>query len=185
VAASESSAGKGALLGIVLASLLAIGLGVSTGWYLSQRMNLTKGQDPAAGPASDGQTGSRSNAESTQADATAASGSGSPNAKLTPVQGSGLSKALALSPIMTSIAKPQSTWIRLEAALIVASDEHGVDDQLSQVGDDMLAYLRTVELSQIEGPSGLRFLKDDLLDRARTRTGGQVRDVVIKTLVVE
>ena len=69
--------------------------------------------------------------------------------------------------------------------MLVPAEEHGIEEQLGQLGDDMLSYLRTIEVSQIEGPSGLRFLKDDLLERARTRTNGQVQDIVIKTLVLE
>jgi len=184
VATPEAASNNGAMLGIALASLLAIGLGVGTGWILSQRMNRGTSSELAAAPAGDGQPGIHAVPESPPTDATRA-GAAALNTAAAPVPALGPSKIIALPPIMTSIAKPQSTWLRLEAALIVAGDEHGVDDQVGELGDDMLTYLRTIELSQIEGPSGLRFLKDDLLDRAKVRTDGQVRDIVIKTLVVE
>jgi flagellar protein FliL len=96
-----------------------------------------------------------------------------------------VTKTLLLPPILTVIANPRNTWLRIEIALLVAADERGIEAQLGQLGDDMLSYLRTIEVSQIEGPSGLRFLKDDLLERAKTRTNGQVQDVVISALVLE
>ena len=55
----------------------------------------------------------------------------------------------------------------------------------SQIGDDILAYLRTVSLHQLEGPIGLENIRQDLNERAATRSGGKVHALVIKTLVVQ
>ncbi|MBV9909688.1 MAG: flagellar basal body-associated FliL family protein, partial [Hyphomicrobiales bacterium] len=54
-----------------------------------------------------------------------------------------------------------------------------------QIGDDVLAYLRTVSLRQLEGPIGLENIRQDLNERAATRSGGKVRAFVIRTLVVQ
>ena len=48
-----------------------------------------------------------------------------------------------------------------------------------------LAYLRTVTLKQLEGPVGLEAIRDDLNERAATRSDGKVREFVIRTLVVQ
>ena len=43
----------------------------------------------------------------------------------------------------------------------------------AKLGDDILAYLRTVSLKQLEGPVGLENLRQDLNERAATRIGRQ------------
>ena len=53
------------------------------------------------------------------------------------------------------------------------------------ISEDILAYLRTVTLSQIEGPSGMQHLREDLVERARIRSEGRVKELVIQTLVVQ
>ena len=40
-------------------------------------------------------------------------------------------------------------------------------------------------LTQIEGASGFQHLREDLNERARIRSGGKVRDLVIQALIVE
>jgi flagellar FliL protein len=45
--------------------------------------------------------------------------------------------------------------------------------------------LRTVTLHQLEGPIGLENIRQDLNERAATRSGGKVQAFVIRTLVVQ
>lgn len=92
---------------------------------------------------------------------------------------------LALSPIITNLASPERTWIRLEASLVI--DGEGADARAlsATITEDTVAYLRTLSLPLIEGASGLLHLREDLNDRARVRSGGKVRDLIIHTLIVE
>ena len=91
-----------------------------------------------------------------------------------------------LPPIVTNLAAPQDTWIRLEGSIVF-------DPRLmphpeaaaAKLGDDILAYLRTLTLKQLEGPVGLEGLRQDLNERAATRTGGKTHEFVIRTLVVQ
>jgi flagellar FliL protein len=48
-----------------------------------------------------------------------------------------------------------------------------------------VAYLRTVPLAQIEGPSGFLHLREDLNERARIRSGGKVKELVVQSLMLE
>jgi len=179
VADKGTDAGRRSILGIAIASLLATGFGASAGWVLSLRMH-TKAGKAEAGPA----TSDPGTAPTKAPDGTE-TGHGTVQPATTAEQAKLATRTLLLPPIMTTIANPPNTWLRLEMALIVAAEERGVEEQLAQVADDELSYLRTIEISQIEGPSGLRFLKDDLLDRAKTRTTGKVQDIVIRTMVLE
>lgn len=91
----------------------------------------------------------------------------------------------ALSPIVTNLGGPGRTWIRLEASLIVDGDQPGESVLSAQITEDIVAYLRTVSLVQIQGPSGFQHLREDLNDRVRVRSGGKVRDLVIQSMIVE
>ncbi len=92
----------------------------------------------------------------------------------------------ALAPIVTNLAEPHDTWIRLEASIVFDDEAIATDDVLAgRITDDFLAYLRTVALSQVDGPSGMQHLREDLTDRARIRSDGRVREVVIQTLVFQ
>ncbi len=42
-----------------------------------------------------------------------------------------------------------------------------------------------MSLKQLEGPIGLQNIRQDLNERAAIRTGGKVRELVIRTLVVQ
>lgn len=92
----------------------------------------------------------------------------------------------SLSPIVTNLAGPKGTWIRLEAAIVVAADGGKEDNMLAgKISEDIVAYLRTVPMGQIEGANGFQNLREDLNERARVRSAGRVREVVIQSLVVE
>lgn len=98
----------------------------------------------------------------------------------------GLSTIFDLQPIVTNLGAPQDTWIRLEGSIIFDPRTLPHPEAVaSQIGDDILAYLRTVSLHQLEGPIGLENIRQDLNERAATRSGGKVRAFVIRTLVVQ
>lgn len=88
-----------------------------------------------------------------------------------------------LQPITTNLAAPSAVWIRLEIAVVFDGDtDAGIADQIHQ---DLMAYVRTLSLPQIEGASGFRHLRADLEDRAAIRSGGRVRKILIRTLLFE
>lgn len=90
---------------------------------------------------------------------------------------------LSIAPITTNLALPREMWARLELALVFQGDpDLALADTVHQ---DLLAYLRTVKLHQIESASGFQHLKWDLQERARVRSDGRVTDVLIKTLLFE
>ena len=91
-----------------------------------------------------------------------------------------------LHPIVTNFAAPQNTWVRLEAAIIFNDEDDGSFEVVTtQIAQDTLAYLRTLNLMDVEGASGLAYLRDDLTERAITRSEGKVSEFVIVSLVVE
>ena len=93
---------------------------------------------------------------------------------------------LKVPPVIANLAAPQDVWVRVEASIVVADQEVQSPEILAgEIAEDILAYLRTVSLEQIEGPSGLLHLKEDLNDRVAIRSDDQVRELIIETLVVQ
>jgi flagellar FliL protein len=91
-----------------------------------------------------------------------------------------------LPPIVTNLGAPQDTWVRLEGSIIFDPKTLPHPEAVAgQIGDDVLAYLRTLSLHQLEGPIGLENVRQDLNERAAIRSGGKVRAFVIRTLVVQ
>lgn len=91
----------------------------------------------------------------------------------------------ALTPIVTNIASPERTWIRLEASIVLDAEGADAKALAAAITEDTVAYLRTLSLPLMEGSSGLLHLREDINDRARIRSGGKVRDLIIHTLIVE
>lgn len=88
-----------------------------------------------------------------------------------------------LPNILTNLASPDSSWIRVEASLLA---EPGTDEVLAaQIAEDIVVYLRTVHLADLEGAYGFRALRANLEDRVRIRSRGKVKDIIIQEFVVE
>ncbi|MGK6316185.1 flagellar basal body-associated FliL family protein [Neorhizobium sp. DT-125] len=88
-----------------------------------------------------------------------------------------------LEPITTNLAYPSENWIRLEVALAFKGQpELPLAEDIHQ---DILAYMRTVSLQQIEGPRGFQYLKDDIQERIDLRSQGKVAKVMFRTFVIE
>lgn len=150
---------KGPSFIVQIAVLLALtGAAVGAGWFAGQHLNATQG----------GLASSRTAVEEEEADDVPAADYGS---------------ILALPAIMTNLAGPGDVWVRMELALVF---DGGTDSALAEfVHQDVMAYMRTVKLGQVEGPSGFQHLKSDLEERARIRTDGRVKSILIRTLLFE
>jgi flagellar FliL protein len=90
-----------------------------------------------------------------------------------------------LAPIVTNLANPDKTWIRIEALLVMDEQTPDAGTLTAQIVEDIVAFLRTVSLSQIQGASGFQHLREDLNDRVRVRSGGKVRDLVVQSMIIE
>lgn len=102
------------------------------------------------------------------------------------VRYTGPTRLKPLAPILTNLAEPRDIWIRVESSIVFDDEEIAGDDVLAaKIGEDILAYLRTVSLSQIGSPSGMQHLREDLAERAQIRSEGRVKELVIQTMVVQ
>jgi flagellar FliL protein len=91
-----------------------------------------------------------------------------------------------LPPVITALAEPSDTWIRLQGAIIYdTKDAPKPEVMAAEIADDTLSYLKTLSAAQIAGPSGLLHLREDLSERARIRSDGRIREFMIETMVVQ
>lgn len=135
----------------------AIGLGWLSGQYLNSQAEAQKAALAAQAP-----------------EGTAAEGEHAPAARELEV---------LLPPITTNLAAPTTVWVRLEASIVL--DEPQPATLADDIHQDLLSFLRTVRLHQVEGASGFQHLKADLEERARIRSDGHVKQVLIRTLIFE
>jgi flagellar protein FliL len=91
-----------------------------------------------------------------------------------------------LPAIVTNLGSPQDTWIRLEASFLYDPKVTQHPEALGgQIGDDILAFLRTISLTQVQGIAGLQNLRLDINERAAIRSNGAVKELVIRSLVIQ
>lgn len=90
---------------------------------------------------------------------------------------------IPLATITTSIASPSDMWVRMEVSIVL--DEPQGSDLPGIIQQDLLSYIRTVKMHEIEGASGFRHLKENLEERAAIRSDGHVKQVLIRTLLFE
>ncbi|WP_245411066.1 flagellar basal body-associated FliL family protein [Microvirga flavescens] len=91
-----------------------------------------------------------------------------------------------LGPVVTNIAGSSDTWIRIESSIVFnTKDVPNPDVIAAEIKQDMLAYLRTLGIAQIQGASGLQSLREDLNERASLRSKGLVRELIVETLIVQ
>jgi flagellar protein FliL len=93
---------------------------------------------------------------------------------------------LDLAPVVTNLASPSDTWVRVEGVLLFEGKTlpHG-EALAGQIDGDILAFMRTQTLAQLQGVAGLQRLRQDLNERVATRSEGHVREFIIKSLVVQ
>lgn len=95
-------------------------------------------------------------------------------------------KIVPIPPVVTTLAAPNGKWIRFEGSILVdPTGEHSPELLAEQSGEHVLAFLRTLKLEQLQGPSGFLALKNDLNDTVMTLSNGQVRGLLMHGLIVE
>lgn len=174
---------------ILMLSLMAAGVGFALGVFLQPAKEPVAPSTAQSSPdhakpiaASDDKA---MKSGSGQADHTTEENDDSPPAEEEPVALSGL-KTVPIPPILTTLAEPEGKWIRLEGSILIKPTGEQPPELLAEkAGEQILAYLRTVRLEQIQGPSGLLALRDDLSETVRTLSGDQVQGLLIHGLLVE
>ncbi|PPQ38594.1 flagellar FliL protein [Rhodoblastus acidophilus] len=94
--------------------------------------------------------------------------------------------SMDIPPAVTNLASPREVWVRIEGAILFEGKTLPRGDALAaEISADILAFLRTQTIEQIQGVAGLEHLRADLTERAQTRSNGLVKKFIIKALVVQ
>jgi flagellar FliL protein len=89
-------------------------------------------------------------------------------------------------PITSNIAMPESVWIRLEGVMAIKPNSGVKPADLVQIAStQMIAYVRTLKLADIQGATGFQAFNADLNELVRNVTEGQARAVLISGFIVE
>ncbi len=91
-----------------------------------------------------------------------------------------------LPAIVTNLAVPVGARVRMQVAMVLP--KAGVENAnllAAKVNDDIIAFLKTLTVTELQGPSGLQALREDLNERAAVRSDGKVREIIIEALVVQ
>ncbi|MEN9894588.1 MAG: hypothetical protein RIR97_440, partial [Pseudomonadota bacterium] len=90
---------------------------------------------------------------------------------------------IAIEPITTNLFYPSDSVIRIELALLFKG---APDVALAEtIHQDVMEYLKTVSLQDIQGSSGFKNLKEDIQERVDLRSEGRVSQVMFRTFVIE
>ena len=95
------------------------------------------------------------------------------------------SRLYRLKPIVTNLTEPADVWLRLDAAIVFEDEMPNSEIVSAEISEDLLAFLKTLKVGQLEGATQLQHLREDLRDRVAIRSGGDVRDLIIESLVVQ
>ena len=88
-----------------------------------------------------------------------------------------------LPAIVTNLAGSEGTEVRLQVSIVyLKSSLPDAAVMVAKLSDDIVAFLKTITLPQLQGASGLQNLRDDLNERASIRSQGAIREVIIETL---
>lgn len=100
-----------------------------------------------------------------------------------PIAGEEGPNLIRLQPITTNLAFPSESWVRLEVSLVVKGEPD--IEMVELIHQDMLGYMRTLSLQQVQGARGFRYIREDLRERAVLRSKGNVENILVRTFVIE
>ena len=91
-----------------------------------------------------------------------------------------------LPPIVTNLAAPEGAWMRLQTAIVYDKiDAPQMDLVAAKIGEDTLAFVKTLTMAQLQGATGLQHLREDLNERAAVRSDGHVKEMMIEMMVIQ
>jgi flagellar protein FliL len=165
---------KSGIKGLVLAALATCLLGLPLGYFLFDFVAPQKKEKPVAAPA----------ASSENPEQNTSQGEGSTETTEEVVKGP--FTIVPLPPIITNIAEPQKVWVRLEGSLVFdKANEQNPAVMSAKLAQHVMAYLRTLKLTDMQGAGAVHALTQDLDEIVRTLSDGQVQALLLSGLVFE
>ncbi len=95
------------------------------------------------------------------------------------------SEVRPLATIVTNLREPSTLYVRMEAVVVLEPNTPDSAALAAKIGDDLVSYLRTVSISELDGPTGFQYLREDLKKRSVQLGGGKVRDLYLQSFVIQ
>ncbi len=95
------------------------------------------------------------------------------------------SEVKPLATIVTNLREPSTLYVRMEAVVVLEPNTPDSAALAAKIGDDLVSYLRTVSISELEGPTGFQYLREDLKKRSVQLGGGKVKDLYLQSFVIQ
>ncbi len=96
------------------------------------------------------------------------------------------STVVDLDPVITNLASPAETWLRLETAIVIQKEKvDDVDRLKAEAAASILAFARTLTVNEVQGASALNHLRDDLNDHVRFQSQEAVEELIIKAMILQ
>ncbi len=90
-----------------------------------------------------------------------------------------------LPTIVVNLRDPANAVVRVDAVVVIEPDTPEAAAIAAKVGDDLVAYVKTVSASELEGPTGFQYFREDLRKRAVQVGGGKVKELYLQSFVVQ
>lgn len=166
------------IIGVVIITVLAAGAAGGSAFYLVKQAKLAPPAQAPANAAKDNGTKMAAGKEPAQEP---------PAKEASPVSATPEElTSLPIPVVLTNLTDPPSVFIRLESEMIIDAKSAKTSTALAaEISGDYMAFLHSLSVASFEGPSSFIQLKEDLTDRAQSRSKGLVREVIIRGLVVK
>ena len=91
-----------------------------------------------------------------------------------------------LQPVVTNLSGSEDIWVRFEGSMLFDSkSEENPDLLATKLAQHVLAYLRTLKLTDLQGNGAVNAIVEDLNEIATTVTAGQAQGILVSGLVFE
>jgi flagellar FliL protein len=90
-----------------------------------------------------------------------------------------------LPTIVVNLREPANAVVRLDAVVVIEPDTLEAAAIAAKIGDDLVAYVKTVSASELEGPTGFQYFREDLRKRALQVGGAKVKELYVQSFVVQ
>lgn len=190
---SKEKDGKGGgIMPLIIAAVISVVVGLGAGYGTIVTFAPPKSPDvaakPAEAPAAEAHGAAQAEKKEEKAGGHGGGGEGEADAEEQPPEPVDPNDVayIPLAPVITNLTDPKTVWLRLEGGITyLKSGEKKPDVLAAESAQQIVQYIRTIRLADVEGQDGLQFLQDDLNDITRSLSNGQVQSVLISGLIVE
>lgn len=171
---------KGGLMGTIIPLVVCSLIAVGAGWFIAGQLASPPSEGAmktANKEKEDGHGGGKAKKKS---------GHGEEDAHESKRESSAGTGVVVLDPILVALKNSQNAYLRLEIA-VVADTGANLDSEENKIrlGSEIGAFVQTLSLAQMSGPSGYLHFREDITDRIRLFSEGAVKEVLIMSMVAE